>query len=102
MSETENKLEALEAKVKKLVDSHKLLTDENTKLKKELKEIKDGEKEGLANLAYKKMKTPGRPLVNKIGSLNIFEVDFSDRKKLKKTIDEIIVEIDKSINKFED
>lgn len=92
MSETENKLEALEAKVKKLVDSHKLLMDENTKLKEEI-DVLNNEKT--------QNKGTGRPLKSSVGSLNLTGADFSDKRKVRKAIDEMIIEIDKSIKKFE-
>jgi hypothetical protein len=97
MSETENKLEVLEAKVIKLVDAHKKLSEENELLKQENEKLKQGKSEGQAP-----QKGAGRPLKSKVKVLTFADTDFSDVRKVKKTIDEMIIEIDKSIKKLSD
>ncbi len=96
MSETESKLEALEAKVKKLISSHKLLTDENNKLKEEIKLLKNQD-----NLPKNLVGRKGRPSKDAT-ILTLSSPDFSDVKSVKKMIDSLIVEIDKIIKKLED
>jgi hypothetical protein len=95
MSETENKLEVLEAKVIKLVDAHKKLSEENELLKQENEKLK-------ALGSTTPQKGAGRPLKSKVKVLSFADTDFSDVRKVKKTIDEMIIEIDKSIKKLSD
>jgi hypothetical protein len=100
MSETENKLEILEAKVIKLVDAHKKLTQENNELKKENEKLKQGKTAGLSGLTALQ-KGAGRPLKRKEVDLTFEGTDFSDKRKIRKMIDELIIELDKSIKKLE-
>ena|ERR1035438_5142789 len=97
MSETENKLEILEAKVIKLVDAHKKLTEENNLLKQENEKLKQSN-EGGASV----QRSAGRPLKSKVKVLSLENSDFSDVRKVKKMIDELVIEIDKSIKKLSD
>jgi regulator of replication initiation timing len=101
MSETENKLEILEAKVIKLVDAHKKLTEENNLLKQENEKLKNNIVGGTIG-SSPVQKGPGRPLKSKVKALSLEDSDFSDVRKVKKMIDELVIEIDKSIKKLSD
>ena|ERR1035437_1621338 len=98
MSDTNDKLNALEIKVKKLIALHNDLLKENKNLKKELEVLKTPI--SVENIGADGKKRRGRPRYDSIEESS--KIVFEDSKEMRNLINELIVEIDKNIAKLED
>ncbi len=94
MSERITKIDDLESKVKKLIETINHQFEENKILKREIVKLQSKDLE-TNSIKVETKKGRGRPsTANKI--------EIKDNKSIKKIIDQLIIEIDKNIKKIED
>lgn len=97
MADNTNRIGSLEIKIKKLIALYGDLDKENKKLKKEIEELKSVKVEDQNNADVKRGR--GRP---KKGTEQLTSVNFDDNKEMRKFINELVEELDKTITKLED